>query len=166
MWVLLLIYGLFWSSFIVSKLQKVVFFTFLFVSNILTNSIKIKKYSLILLFYTIFLFILSSNFFGMVPYTMTVTSHIIITLFFSLAIFIGSNITGVCYLKQSFFLLFLPGGVPLVIGPYIIIIEYISYLSRVFSLAIRLFANMLSGHILLKILISFVWVTIISNPAH
>jgi ATP synthase subunit 6 len=92
----------------------------------------------------------------MLPYSMTVTSHLVLTLYFSLAFFIGSNIICVCYHKQAFFVLFLPEGVPLPIIPFLILIEYVSYISRIFSLAIRLFANMLSGHILLKILISFV----------
>jgi ATP synthase subunit 6 len=97
---------------------------------------------------------------------MTITSHLVITLYFSLAFFLGSTLIGVCYLKQTFFVIFLPEGVPLQITPFLIIIEYISYISRIFSLAIRLFANMLSGHILLKILISFVWAMVSSNPIH
>jgi len=91
----------------------------------------------------------------MIPYSITITSHLILTLFFSLAFFIGNNLVGVCYHKELYFLLFLPEGVPVIIIPFLILIEYISYISRIFSLAIRLFANMLSGHILLKILISF-----------
>lgn len=163
--VMLCIYSL-RTIFILNKFQTVILFTFLFIINILTDSITIKKYSFILLIYTTFLFLFISNVFGMVPYTMTVTSHLTITLYFSLAFFIGNNIIGICYLKQSFFLLFLPEGVPLPIIPLLIIIEYISYISRIFSLAIRLFANMLSGHILLKILISFVWAIVSSNPVH
>jgi ATP synthase subunit 6 len=151
---------------ILNKFQKLILFTFLFISNILTDSIAIKKYSFVLLIYTTFLFLFISNILGMIPYTMTITSHLIITLYFSLAFFIGSNIIGICYLKQSFFVLFLPEGVPLLIIPFLILIEYISYISRIFSLAIRLFANMLSGHILLKILISFVWAMVSSNPVH
>lgn len=116
----------------------------------------IKKYSFILLFYTTFSLLCLSNLVGMIPYSITVTSHLTITMFFSTALFLGSNIIGVCYLRQSFFALFLPEGVPLLITPFLILIEYVSYISRIFSLAIRLFANMLSGHILLKILISFV----------
>jgi len=116
----------------------------------------IKKYSFILLIYTTFLFLCVSNLLGMLPYSMTVTSHLILTLFFSLAFFIGSNVIGICYNKELFFSLFLPEGVPFIIIPFLILIEYVSYICRIFSLAVRLFANMLSGHILLKILISFV----------
>jgi len=152
--------------FVTNKFQNLLLFTFFFIINIVIDSISIKKYSFVLLIYTTFLFLFISNILGMIPYSMTITSHLIITLYFSLAFFIGSNIIGICYLKQSFFVLFLPEGVPLPIIPFLILIEYISYISRIFSLAIRLFANMLSGHILLKILISFVWAIISSNLIH
>ena len=92
----------------------------------------------------------------MFPYSLTITSHLIITLYFSIGIFLSLNMIGLLFHKEKFFVLFLPEGVPVLIIPFLIIIEYVSYISRVFSLAIRLFANMLAGHILLKILISFV----------
>lgn len=142
--------------FINNKFQKFILLTFLFIVNILKDAISVKKYSFILVIYATFVFLFLSNILGMLPYSMTVTSHLVLTLYFSLAFFIGSNIIGICYHKQAFFVLFLPEGVPLPIVPFLILIEYVSYLSRIFSLAIRLFANMLSGHILLKILISFV----------
>jgi ATP synthase subunit 6 len=143
-------------GYINNKLQEFTRLAFFFVLSILKDSLVIKKHSFILLFYTTFVFLFLSNILGMLPYSITVTSHLIVTLYFSLAFFIGSNIIGVCYHKEAFFVLFLPEGVPLPIVPFLILIEYISYFSRIFSLAIRLFANMLSGHILLKILISFV----------
>jgi F-type H+-transporting ATPase subunit a len=87
---------------------------------------------------------------------MTITSHIILTIYFSLAFFIGNNLIGICFHKEKYFVLFLPEGIPVPIVPLLIIIEYVSYLSRIFSLALRLFANMMSGHILLKILIGFI----------
>ena len=152
--------------FFTNKLQKLILLTFLFVVNIIIDSISIQKHSFVVIIYTTFIFLCISNVLGMVPYSLTITSHLIITLYFSLSFFIGSNIIGVRYLKQTFFVLFLPEGVPLVIVPFLILIEYISYISRIFSLAIRLFANMLSGHILLKILISFIWVIITSNVIH
>jgi F-type H+-transporting ATPase subunit a len=142
--------------FISNKLQKIVVMLFNFVTNIVKDAISIKKYSFILLFYVVFLFIFLSNILGMIPYSMTITSHLILTLYFSLAFFIGNNLIGICYHKENFFVLFLPEGVPVVIIPFLILIEYVSYISRIFSLAIRLFANMLSGHILLKILICFI----------
>nr|QFP99041.1 ATP synthase F0 subunit a [Rhizaria sp.] len=92
--------------------------------------------------------------------------YLILTLYFSLAFFIGNNLIGVCFHKQKCFVLFLPEGVPVPIIPFLILIEYVSYISRIFSLAIRLFANMMSGHILLKILISFIWAIAGSSLIH
>jgi ATP synthase subunit 6 len=91
----------------------------------------------------------------MIPYSSTSTSHFILTLFLALAFFLGNNLIALCIHQEQYFNLFLPPGVPVLIIPGLILIEYVSYLSRVFSLSIRLFANMMSGHILLKILISF-----------
>jgi ATP synthase subunit 6 len=93
----------------------------------------------------------------MTPYSITITSHLIFTLYYSLAFFIGINIIGILYQRENFFVLFLPEGVPIWIIPLLIIIEYVSYFARIFSLAIRLFANMMAGHVLMKILIGFVW---------
>jgi len=124
--------------FISNKLQKIVIILFNFVTNIVKDAISIKKYSFVLLFYVVFLFIFLSNILGMIPYSMTITSHFILTLYFSLAFFIGNNLIGICYHKQDFFVLFLPEGVPVAIIPFLILIEYVSYISRIFSLAIRL----------------------------
>jgi len=144
------------SVFLLNKFQKGIISLFQFVLGILKDSLSIKKYSFILLFFSTFLFIFISNLLGMIPYSMTITSHLILTLYFSLAFFIGNNLIGVCFHREKYFVLFLPEGVPIPIIPFLILIEYVSYISRIFSLAIRLFANMMSGHILLKILISFI----------
>ena len=154
------------SIFIYNKFEKLLIILFNFVCNNIKNSMFIKKYSFILLIYTVFLFLFLSNIVGMIPYSITITSHFILTLYFSLAFFIGNNIIGICFHKEKYFVLFLPEGVPIVIIPFLILIEYVSYISRIFSLAIRLFANMMSGHILLKILISFIWAIMLSNIIH
>jgi len=151
------------NIFILNKLQKIIISLFQFILGLLKDSILIKKYSFVLLLYSTFLFIFISNILGMIPYSMTITSHIILTLYFSLAFFIGNNLIGICFHKEKYFVLFLPEGIPVLIVPLLILIEYVSYLSRVFSLALRLFANMMSGHILLKILINFIWVIVSSN---
>nr|WCH57866.1 ATP synthase F0 subunit a [Caulacanthus ustulatus] len=103
------------------------------------------------------LILLYSNFIGMVPYSFTVTSHIIFTFGLALAIFIGINIIGIQTHGTKFFNLFLPRGVPLAIVPLLITIEFLSYIVKVFTLSIRLFANMTSGHTLLKIIAGFAW---------
>ena len=107
-----------------------------------------------LIFYT-FTFLLFCNMVGMVPYTFTITSSFTVTLYLSLGFFIGVNIIGWYNHRSDMLSLFLPGGAPIQITPFLIIIELISYFARIFSLSIRLFANMMSGHTLLKILVGF-----------
>ena len=91
----------------------------------------------------------------MVPYSFTVTSHLIVTFCSSLAIFSGLNALGLLKHRQHFLSLFFPPGAPLPLAPLLVLIEFISYLFRILSLSIRLFANLMSGHTLLKILASF-----------
>jgi F-type H+-transporting ATPase subunit a len=105
-----------------------------------------------------FFFVAGSNLIGMIPFTFTITSHIIVTFCLSFCLFVGINIRSLIDKKVEFFALFLPSGAPLLIAPFLVIIELISYIARVFSLAIRLFANMMAGHSLLKILIGFSFV--------
>lgn len=156
----ILVLFLFYSFKSVFNLNSIEFFVkllFNFIKDVLKDNMSIKKYSFIFLFYFVFLFILVSNLIGMTPYSITITSHLIFTLFYSLSFFIGTNIIGILYHKEKYFVLFLPEGVPMFIIPLLILIEYVSYFSRILSLSIRLFANMMAGHILMKILIGFVW---------
>nr|YP_009541962.1 ATP synthase F0 subunit 6 [Synarthrophyton chejuense]AYR06632.1 ATP synthase F0 subunit 6 [Synarthrophyton chejuense] len=107
--------------------------------------------------FSLHLILLSCNLVGMVPYSFTVTSHIIFTFSLALSIFIGVNIIGLLTHGMRFFSLFLPRGVPLIIMPLLVTIEIVSYIIKVFTLSIRLFANMTSGHTLLKIIAGFSW---------
>jgi len=102
-----------------------------------------------------FFLVLSSNFVGMVPYSFTVTSSLAATFSIALASFVGINIIGARIHRMGFLAIFLPPGCPPAISPFIILIETVSYVARVFSLSIRLFANMMAGHTLLKILAGF-----------
>jgi ATP synthase subunit 6 len=91
----------------------------------------------------------------MIPYSFTVTSHIVVTLALAMTMFIGINIIGIKRHKFHMLSLFLPAGAPLALSPLLIAIELVSYSFRIISLALRLFANMMSGHCLLKILAGF-----------
>nr|QVQ56650.1 ATP synthase F0 subunit a [Erythrocystis saccata] len=113
--------------------------------------------------FSLHLFLLFSNLLGMIPYSFTVTSHIAFTFSLALSIFIGINIIGLKTHGLQFFSLFLPRNVPLIIVPLLISIEFLSYLVKVFTLAIRLFANMTSGHTLLKIIAGFSWTMLLSG---
>ena len=101
--------------------------------------------------------------FGMIPYTFTVTSHIIVTFVLAAFIFIGVTVIG--FIKHGFgyLKLFVPSGVPAVLLPLIVVIEIISYLSRPISLSVRLFANMMAGHTLLVVLAGFGWMMMIGG---
>ena len=107
--------------------------------------------------FTIFMFVLFGNFLGMLPYSFTFTSHIAVTLSMALVIFV--LVTIIAFLKHGtrFFSFFLPAGVPIFLAPLMIVIEVISYFTRPFSLSIRLFANMMAGHTLLKVVGGFVF---------
>lgn len=97
------------------------------------------------------------NLLGVIPYTTALTGQLIIPLFLSLQFFIVNIVYGIFFHKGRFFNLFLPRDVPLFIIPMLIVIEFIAFFSRIFSLSIRLFANIVAGHILLKILMSFLY---------
>lgn len=109
------------------------------------------------LIFTLFTIILICNLLGMIPYSFTVTSHLIVTFSMALAIFIGINILGILKNGRHFLALFFPPGSPVALAPLLVMIELVSYVFRVLSLAIRLFANLMSGHTLLKILSGFAW---------
>jgi F-type H+-transporting ATPase subunit a len=105
---------------------------------------------------TLFTFILFCNVLGLIPYAFTVTSHIVITLALALTVFIGATIIG--FMKQGFgyLKLFLPGGVPWWLWWLVVPVEIVSYFIRPMSLSIRLFANMMAGHMMLKVMAGFV----------
>lgn len=105
-----------------------------------------------------FFFVAGANLIGMIPFTFTITSHIIVTFCLSFFLFVAINIQAYYSKDLGFYQLFVPSGAPTLILPFLVAIEIISYVARVFSLAIRLFANMMAGHSLLKILIGFAFV--------
>jgi F-type H+-transporting ATPase subunit a len=106
--------------------------------------------------FSLFMFILVANLWGMFPYFFTVTSHIIITAAMAIAVILTVIIYGFWKNGLRFFKLFVPSGVPKAILPFIVVIEVLSFISRPISLSIRLFANMLAGHITLKVFAGFV----------
>jgi len=107
--------------------------------------------------YSLFFFILIANLTGNIPYSYTITSSIIVSIGLSLTIFIGVTILGLSIHKIHFFSYFIPSGTPLGLVPLLVLIELISYISRAGSLGIRLFANIVAGHTLLKILSTFLY---------
>jgi len=107
--------------------------------------------------YSLFFFILIANLTGNVPYSFTITSSIIVSIGLSFTIFIGVTILGLSIHRLHFFSYFIPSGTPLALVPLLVLIELISYIARAGSLGIRLFANIVAGHTLLKILSTFLY---------
>lgn len=105
---------------------------------------------------TLFTFILFANVLGLIPYSFTVTSHIIITLALALVVFIGATVIGFIRNGFGYLKIFMPSGVPALLLPLVVLIEIVSYFIRPMSLSIRLFANMMAGHMMLKVMAGFV----------
>ncbi|MCE9506987.1 MAG: F0F1 ATP synthase subunit A [Alphaproteobacteria bacterium] len=105
--------------------------------------------------FSVYMIVLMGNLLGMVPYSFTYTSHIIVTGALALGVFILATGVGIARHGLHFFSLFLPKGLPWVLAPLIVAIEVISYLSRPISLSVRLFANMVAGHTMLKVFAGF-----------
>ena len=106
--------------------------------------------------FTLFMFILFLNVLGLVPFSFTPTSHIIVTFAMAIVVFTGVTVIALVKHKHRFFTLFLPQGIPIALAPILIVIELISYLARPITLSLRLFANMMAGHTLLKVFGGFV----------
>jgi F-type H+-transporting ATPase subunit a len=126
--------------------------------SIVANQINAKKGQIYFPFiYTLFVFILINNLIGMIPYSFASTSHFIFTFSLSFTIVLGATIVGFQKHGLEFFSLLVPAGCPLALLPLLVLIEFISYLSRNVSLGLRLGANILSGHMLLNILAGFTY---------
>lgn len=143
-----------------NRWQALVEFLYEFVLDRVQDTIGAKGYKYFPWIFVTFIFILTCNRRGRIPYTFTVTSHIIITFGFGRATFIGVNIVAFREHGLHFFSFFVPKEAPAALRPFLILIEFISYVFRVVSLSVRLFANRRSGHTLLKILAGFSWTRI------
>ncbi|MBO7536776.1 MAG: F0F1 ATP synthase subunit A [Alphaproteobacteria bacterium] len=106
--------------------------------------------------FSIFFFVLLGNLLGMVPYMFTFTSHIIVTFTLAMIVFLFVTILGIVLHGFHFFSLFMPKGVSIFLAPILIPVEMISYMSRPISLSVRLFANMMAGHTMMKVFAGFV----------
>jgi len=127
-----------------------------FVANMVKTTAGTEAMKFFPLVFSLFMFILIANLFGMFPYFFTVTSHIIITAALALLVFLTVIIYGFWRNGLKFLKLFVPSGIPIYILPLVVLIEVISFFSRPISHSVRLFANMLAGHITLKVFGGFV----------
>lgn len=127
-----------------------------FISNMLRDNVGDEGRRFFPFIFSLFIFILFANLLGLVPYSFTITSHILVTAALALFVFIGVTLVGIFKHGFHFLTLFAPGGVPKPMLLLMVPIEIISYLSRPVSLSVRLFANMTAGHTMMKVFAGFV----------
>ena len=139
-----------------SKIQLVTEMSYTFIAKMINDTAGSSAKPFFPFIFTLFMFVLFCNMVGMLPYSFTVTSHIIVTFMLAVIIFIGVTIIGFIKHGVKYLELFVPKGVPVALLPLIIVIEIISYLARPVSLSVRLFANMMAGHTMLKVFGGFV----------
>jgi F-type H+-transporting ATPase subunit a len=144
------------KSLIPSKIQLITEMSYTFVAKMINDTAGSNAKVFFPFIFTLFMFVLFSNMVGMLPYSFTVTSHIIVTFVLAAIVFVGVTIIGFIKHGIKYLELFVPKGVPALLLPLIVIIEIISYLSRPVSLSVRLFANMMAGHTMLKVFGGFV----------
>ncbi len=148
-------------SLVPNRLQSIAEMAYEFVANIVRQTAGPEAMGYFPFVFTLFLFILGANLLGLVnipgvfaPFTFT--SHIIVTFVMAATVFIGVTLIGIWKHGFGFLRLFVPSGVPMWLLPVLVVIEVISYFTRPISLSVRLFANMMAGHVLLKVLAGFV----------
>ena len=152
-----LIFGTRRRAIVPGRWQAMAEMTYEFVAGLIRETVGAEGRRFFPIIFTLFMFILFGNLLGMIPFSFTFTSQIIVTLVMALVVFIGVTILGFIKHGLHFFSFFVPPGSPVWMWPLLIPIEIISYLSRPISLSVRLFANMLAGHTLLKVIAGFVF---------
>jgi F-type H+-transporting ATPase subunit a len=151
-----LVLGMRRHALVPGRWQSMVELSYAFIANLVKDTVGNEGRPYFPFIFTVFMFVLFGNLFGMVPYGFTFTSHIIVTFTMAAVVFLGVTVIALIKHKLHFFTFFMPPGVPLIMAPLLVPIEIISYLSRPVSLSVRLFANMLAGHTLLKVFAGFV----------
>ncbi len=153
---LFLILGVRRRALVPGRWQSMAEMSYEFVANLLRDTVGNEGRKYFPFVFSLFMFILFGNMLGMIPYSFTFTSHVIVTFAMALTVFIGVTILGFIKHGIHFFSFFVPPGVSVILWPLMIPIEVISYLSRPISLAVRLFANLTAGHTMLKVFAGFV----------
>ena len=143
-------------SLVPSRLQSVAETAYEFIANMVRDAAGEDAMTFFPLIFALFMFIFACNMLGMIPGSFTVTSHIIVTAALAVGVFMTVLVVGFAKNGLGFLKLFVPSGVPIYILPLVSLIEVISFLSRPLSHAVRLFANMLAGHITLKVFGGFI----------
>jgi len=143
-------------SLVPTRMQSVAELSYEFVANMVRENVGQAGMKYFPFVFTLFMFILVLNLIGLIPYTFTVTSHILVTFALAAMVFVVVTAIGFARHGLGYLRLFVPEGVPIWLMPLIVPIELISYLIRPVSLSVRLFANMMAGHTMLKVFAGFV----------
>lgn len=144
------------GSMVPGRMQSVVEGFYTFLADMVRDNAGHDAMRFFPFIFSLFMFIFFANMLGMLPIAFTVTSHIVVTFALAITVFVGVTLTGFVLHGPRFLKVFVPSGVPIALLPLVVAIEVISYFSRPISHSVRLFANMLAGHIMLKVFAGFV----------
>ena len=139
-----------------TRWQSMAELSYEFIASMVRDNVGTEERKYFPFIFSLFMFILFANLIGLLPYSFTFTSHIIVTFAMAIMVFLGVTVIGIVRHKLHFLSFFLPAGVPKIMAPILVPIEIVSYLSRPVSLSIRLFANMMAGHTMMKVFAGFV----------
>jgi F-type H+-transporting ATPase subunit a len=152
----LLVYGMRQRAIVPGRLQSLAETAYEFVHELVTGQVGDEGKRFFPFVFALFMFVLFGNLLGMLPYAFTFTSHIAVTFALAAVVFILTTVVAIMLHGWKFFSYFVPHGAPKALLPLIVPIEIISYLSRLVSLSVRLFANMMAGHVMLKVFAGFI----------
>ncbi len=152
----LMIWGMARRAIIPGRLQAAAEMSYDFVHDLVTGQVGDEGKRFFPFVFSLFMFVLFGNLIGLLPFAFTFTSHIAVTFTLAMVVFILTTIVGIAIHGKHWFSYFVPEGAPKPLLPLIVPIEIISYLSRPVSLSVRLFANMVAGHVMLKVFATFV----------
>ena len=153
---LLMLVGIRQRALVPGRFQAAAEMFYEFIENLVTGQVGHEGRRYFPFVFALFMFVLFGNLIGLFPYAFTYTSHIAVTLGLAATVFLVTTIVALVLHGRKFFGYFFPEGAPLWLAPIIVPVELVSYLSRPVSLSVRLFANMVAGHVLLKVFATFV----------
>jgi F-type H+-transporting ATPase subunit a len=144
------------AAMVPSRWQCLAEISYEFIGNMIRDNVGQEGRRYFPFIFTLFMFVFAGNLLGMMPYSFTYTSHIVVTFAMAGVVFVGVTLIGFAKHGLRFLGFFLPAGVPIIMAPLLIPIEILSYFTRPVSLALRLFANMTAGHTMLKVFAGFI----------
>jgi len=152
----LMVLGMRQRAMVPGRMQSLAELSYTFIAGLVRDNVGKEGMAFFPFIFTLFFFVLFANLLGMIPGSFTVTSHIIVTFALAAVVFVGVTVIGFIRHGAHFLTLFVPKGAPVWLLPLVVLIEVISYFVRPISLSVRLFANMLAGHTMMKVFAGFI----------